>query len=46
MDWIYLILKIWGLLLAGFIIGYCACALLSINKISTDPTESKEEAKS
>lgn len=41
MDWVYLILKIWGLLSAGFMVGYFTCALLSINKISTDPTESK-----
>ena len=47
MDLLILVFKLWGIFSAGFLVGYCLCALLSVNKIQQQPDEiGREEAKS
>jgi hypothetical protein len=47
MDLLILVCKLWGIFSAGVLVGYCLCALLSVNKIQQQPDEiGREEAKS
>jgi len=46
MDILTLVCTVWAIFLAGFLVGYCVCALLSVNKIQRGPDEiASEEAK-
>ena len=46
MDILTLVCTVWAIFLAGFLVGYCLCALLSVNKIQQQPDEiDSEEAK-
>lgn len=46
MDVFILACKLWGIFSAGFLAGYCLCALLSINKFQNGSEEiGSKEAK-
>ncbi len=46
MDLLILVCKLWGIFSAGVLVGYCLCALLSVNKIRHEHDEiDSEEAK-